>query len=117
MRLMIAALMALHGIAHFVGFAGAWRLAPGDFPYRTTVLNGRVDLGNVGIRVMGMLWAALAIAFVTVAIGAVGGATWWPLAALGVATASLLLSAVHFPEARLGVVINLLIIAALAAGW
>jgi hypothetical protein len=33
-----------------------------------------------------------------------------------VATVSLLLSILEFPEARLGVVINLLIIAALAAG-
>ena len=49
-------------------------------------------------------------------------ATWcsgwrgWPSTALGVATVSLLLSVMEFPEARLGVVINILIIAALAAG-
>jgi hypothetical protein len=116
MRFAIAALMALHGIAHVVGFAGAWQIAPEGFPYRTTVLKGHVDLGNVGIRVVGVLWLALAVAFVTVAVGAVGGVAWWTGAALGVATVSLLLSILEFPEARLGVVINLLIIAALAAG-
>jgi hypothetical protein len=116
MRFAIAALMALHGIAHVVGFAGAWQIAPEGFPYRTTVLKGHVDLGNVGIRVVGVLWLVLAVGFVTVAVGAVGGVAWWTAAALGVATVSLLLSILEFPEARLGVVINLLIIAALAAG-
>jgi hypothetical protein len=116
MRIALAILMTFHGIAHLAGFAGAWQLAPEGFPYRTTVLDGRVDLGNAGIRVVGVLWLALAIAFVTLSVSAVGGAAWWPPAALGVATVSLLLSVMEFPEARLGVVINILIIAALAAG-
>ena len=116
MRLIIAALMAFHGIAHLAGFAGAWRLAPEGYPYRTTVLGGHVDLGDSGIRVVGVVWLALAIAFVTLSISAVGDAAWWPATALGVAAVSLLLSVMEFPEARLGVLINIVLIAALAAG-
>jgi hypothetical protein len=116
MRIVLPIIMALHGVAHFVGFAGAWQLGPDGFPYRTTVLDGRVDLGHVGVRIVGLLWLGLALGFVAVAIASLSGVPWWPLAALGVAVVSLLLSALEFPEARLGVVMNLLIIAALVGG-
>jgi hypothetical protein len=116
MRIALAVLMAVHGIAHLVGFAGAWQLAPGGFPYKTTVLGGQVDLGNAGIRVVGLLWLTTAVAFVAVAVGTVAGVVWWAPAALTIAIVSLLLSVLEFPEARLGVVINIAIIAALAAG-
>jgi hypothetical protein len=114
---MLAVLMAVHGIAHLVGFAGAWRLVPGGFPYRTTALDGQLDLGNAGIRVVGLLWLITSVAFVAVAIGTVAGVAWWAPAALTVAVVSLLLSVLEFPEAHLGVVINIAIIMALGAGW
>ena len=117
MRIVLAVLMAVHGMAHLVGFAGAWQLAPGGFPYRTTVLGGQLDLGDVGIRVVGLLWLATAVAFVAVAIGTVAGVAWWAPAALTIAIVSLLLSVLEFPEAHLGVVINIAIVMALGAGW
>jgi hypothetical protein len=117
MRILLAVLMAVHGIAHLVGFAGAWQLVPGGFPYRTSVLGGQLDLGNAGVRVVGLLWLITSVAFVAVAIGTVAGVAWWAPAALTVAVVSLLLSVLEFPEAHLGVVINLAIIMALGAGW
>jgi len=117
MRIMLAILMAVHGIAHLVGFAGAWHLVPGGFPYRTTVLGGQLDLGNAGIRVVGLLWLITSVAFVAVAMGAVAGVAGWVPAALTIAMVSLLLSVLEFPEAHLGVVINIAIIMALGAGW
>jgi hypothetical protein len=44
----LGVLIALHGLAHLVGFA-----AP---------LAGRLDLGDAGIRVVGVLWLLLAVA-------------------------------------------------------
>ena len=117
MRIVLAVLMAVHGVAHLVGFAGAWKLVPGGFPYRTTVLGGQVDLGNAGIRAVGLLWLITAVAFVTVAVGAVAGVAWWAPAALAIATVSLLLTVLEFPEAHTGAVIDIAIIMALGAGW
>jgi len=118
MRIALAILMALHGVAHLVGFAGAWSLAPEGVPYKTTVLAGHVDLGDVGIRAVGLLWLATAAAFLFAGLAAVRGTAWWPQLALGVAAVSLLLSATEWPEARIGVAINALIITALiAARW
>ena len=52
MRIALAILMALHGIAHVVGFLAPWQLTEG-MPYKTTVLAGRWDLGATGIRAVG----------------------------------------------------------------
>ena len=114
MRFALTALMALHGVAHLVGFAGAWQLAPAkELPYKTTVLAGRVQLGDAGIRVMGVLWLVAALAFVATAGGAALNATWWGRAALVVALASLALTIVEWPEARIGLFVNLAILGAL----
>jgi hypothetical protein len=116
MRIALAMLMTIHGMAHLVGVAEAWRLGPPGFPYRTTLLAGHVHLGEVSGRAFGFVWLALAIAFVSGAVGAVGGAPWWPQATLGAAIASLALTVAEWPEARPGVRMNVGIITVLVAG-
>lgn len=117
MRVTLAILMFLHGLAHLVGFVGSWRLVESaELPYKTTVLAGRVDLGDGGVRVMGVLWLAAAIMFCVVAVGALTHRTWWPAAATSVALVSLALSAVAWPEARVGVPVNLAILASIMLG-
>ena len=117
MRIALAVLMAVHGVAHLVGFAGAWRLAPDGIPYKTTVLAGHVNLGDAGMRAVGVLWLGLAVTFAVAAGGAVVDRSWWPALALGVTISSLVLCATEWPEARLGIAINVLILGALAAAW
>jgi hypothetical protein len=114
MRFVLAALMALHGVAHLVGFAGAWQLAPAkEIPYKTTVLAGHVQLGDAGIRVMGVLWLVAALAFVVTAGGAALNAPWWTRGAVIAALASLVLTMVEWPEARIGLFVNLAILGVL----
>lgn len=114
MRFVLAALMALHGVAHLVGFAGAWQLAPAkDIPYKTTVFAGHVELGGTGIRVIGVLWLLTALAFVVSAAGAVTNRHWWVGAALAATCVSLAMTIVEWPEARIGLFVNLTVLAAL----
>jgi hypothetical protein len=40
MRIALALLMTLHGVAHVVGFAAPWKLAAEKLSYKTTVLSG-----------------------------------------------------------------------------
>ena len=115
MRILLAALMVYHGLAHSVGFAEAWQLVPQGPPYKTTILAGRLNLGDAGIRVTGILWLATGVAFLVAAIAAAVGLPWWDSFALVIAVVSLLLCAVELPEARLGLVINLAIVAMLVA--
>ena len=101
MRIALALLFIVHGIAHLPGFLVPWRLAaPADMPYTTTVLGGAVDLGPVGIRAMSTLWLLAALA---------------PLA-LGVTLFSLVLSILGWPQARIGLALNLVLLAYLLLG-
>jgi hypothetical protein len=118
MRIVLAMVLAAHGLAHFVSFVEAWRLIPSGFPYKTTILRGRVDLGDTGIRITGMLWLFVTIAFGVAAIGCIANATWWVPVALGSAAASLLLSSTEWPEARVGVMIDFAVLGVLPlAHW
>jgi len=122
MRTAIAIFIMLHGIAHLPGFIVPWRIATlKEMPYKTTLLSGRIDVGAVGIRIIGALWLATAIAFVLTGVAMIVGAPWWGVAAVVVTLTSLVLSLLSLPEARIGVVVNGAILALLAlsgaAGW
>ena len=114
MRLALAMLMAIHGIAHTAGFAESWRLAPASgVPYKTTVFGGRVDLGDTGIRTVGVVWLAVAIAFLGTAVGTLLDASWWRPTAAVVASMSIALTFLELPQARLGTLINVIILTSL----
>ena len=56
LRIVVAVFLILHGLVHLIGFVVPWKLIKTDeFPYSTTVLAGRVDLGDRGVRLYGLL--------------------------------------------------------------
>jgi hypothetical protein len=109
-----AIFLVLHGFAHLVGFVGAFGLSK-DVPHRTTILGGRADLGEHGTRAIGSLWAVVAIAFAASAIGILSRATWTSPVLLCTTLASLALCAVTLPDAKIGLVLDILVLAALVA--
>ena len=121
-RMALAGLMAAHGFAHLVGFLVPWKfLEAQEMPYSTTLLAGRLDVGDAGIRVVGLMWLGLAGAFFMAA-----GVTWldrasWPEVAMSASAISLVLCILGLPAARIGVPVNLVLLAALLggrwAGW
>ena len=115
MRMALAVLMLLHGVAHLPGFVSEWRLAALEgLPYRTTILAGRLDLGDIGIRVVGLLWLVAALGFLAAGTGALANRSWWTAAAAAAALGSLALSLLELPQARIGLAVNLAILASLA---
>jgi hypothetical protein len=117
MRGVLAALLLVHGFAHTVGFVVPWRLVTTtDVPYRTTLLGGVVDVGDAGIRAIGLLWLTLAVACVVVAGGLLAGASWWFRALLPLLAISSLLCALQWSDARLGLLANAVILALLVIG-
>ena len=117
MRLLLASAVAAHGVAHLVGFVSAWKLAMlPELPYKTMLLAGRVDVGDAGMRIVGMLWLLLAVAFVAAAVD-VATDTGWAAGVMPVAAiASLALCMTTWPEARIGVAVNIALIVLLAIG-
>jgi hypothetical protein len=117
LRVGFAILLLAHGIAHLPGLLGAWRLATfPELPYHTTLLAGRLDVGDGGMRVMGALWLVVALAFVAAATGAFLGRGWWTSLAVAAALASLALCALEWPAARIGAVVNGVILGGLLVG-
>lgn len=113
MRIALAVLLALHGVAHGAGFAGAWGLLR-DAPRTTTVMAGRVELGNAGARAYGLLWLAVGVAFLLAAFGAITDRGWWIALTVVITLVSLPMSVLTWPESRIGVAVNLAILAVLA---
>jgi hypothetical protein len=111
-RIALAILFLAHGAAHLVGFVVPWKLAAlRDQPYTTTLLNGKIDVGDTGIRVVGALWLIGALAFAVLAMAVFAEASWWRDAAIGIAAYSLVLSILGLPGAWIGIVVDALILA------
>ena len=115
MRFVLGALLIAHGIAHLVGFVVPWKLvSTAEVPYRTTILGGVLDLGDAGARALGVAWLVAALAFVLLAGAVLAG--WnvrlWTFAMLSL---SIALCVVGWPEARIGLVVNAILLAALLA--
>lgn len=116
LRVGLGLLMLAHGIAHLPGFAGAWRLATfPDLPYHTTLLAGRLDVGDGGMRVVGALWLLLGAAFALAGVGALAGRAGWPALAVGAALASLALCVGEWPAARVGAWVDAALLVVLLA--
>lgn len=115
MRIVLGLLMIVHGIAHLVGFAGSFGLSR-DIPFKTTVLGGHVDVGLLGTRALGVLWLACALAFLGVGTGAIIRTGWWQSYAIFVGAISLALCLVELPAAKIGAVVDVVVLAAILVG-
>jgi len=112
-RLTAGTFLVLHGVVHLFGFIVPWQLAqPEGFSYHTTALNGVVELGDAGARLLGLAWLALMIGFVIAGIGLALGRTWAIALTAVVAAISLLVCVVGLPEAVAGVWVNAAILVA-----
>lgn len=102
--------MLVHAVAHLPGFLVSWQLATlADLPYKTTVLAGRLSVGDRGMQVIGLLWLALAVGFAAAGVGAVARLPWWNAVATAATVVSLVLCVLAWPDTRFGVVVNLLL--------
>ncbi|HEX8028914.1 MAG TPA: hypothetical protein VF491_10655 [Vicinamibacterales bacterium] len=115
LRVALAGLLIVHGVAHLPGFAVPWQLMhSAEMPYTTTLLAGRFDVGDGGIRAVGVIWAALAVSFIALSL-----ATWLHApAARGLIVlavmASLAMCVLGWPDARIGIAANLAVLVLLA---
>jgi len=114
----IAALVAIHGCVHLVGFVVPWRLAElKEMPYSTQVFGGKLNVGDKGVRFVGLLWLLAALGYFATA-GAIWFLPLWWLTGLFVVTLfSLLICIVGWPHSKIGLFIDIGILAVFALGW
>jgi hypothetical protein len=117
MRIVLAILMAGHGIAHLPGFLVNWQLRSfAEMPYRTTIFGTSLDVGDAGIKVIGALWLAVGVGFIVLAGATLTRAVWWPPIAYVSIVLSTVLCMVGWPDARLGLVANAVILLLIVTG-
>lgn len=101
MHSIAAILLALHGVAHLVGFrsafwpANAARVAQRPHPYR---------------RLDGFMWLLLSLAFVGTAALLIARQDSWTTLLLLSASGSLVMCVLAWPEARIGLVIDVVLL-------
>lgn len=119
---LLAGVLVLHGIAHIVGFVAPWKLLEmTEVPYKTTVLGGMIDLGDVGIRFVGVLWLIVAIGFAAAAMGLLTHEPWWRGLALACTGVSVILTLAELPTTKAGLFVDVGLLVVLLAdarfGW
>ena len=102
MKLLLAALLALHGLVHLLGFVKAFGLAP------------VAQLQQPVSRPLGVLWLLAALAFVAAAALLFVAPRWWWLAAAPAVLLSQVLILTAWGDARFGTVANVLVAVPLA---
>jgi hypothetical protein len=115
-RTLAAAVLAVHGLIHLIGFVVPWGIAQVEgFPYRTSLLGGSVALGEPGARLVGLAWLILAAGFVVAGVATWRREAWAASLTAVLAVGSIVVCALGLPEAVFGIVVNVAILAAL--GW
>jgi len=116
-QIIFAIVLSLHGLIHLMGTAVYMKLTEiQGFSYKTTLLDGRWDIGENGIRIFGALWVVPAVAFIVAAVALLVGWEWWRLVLVAVTLLSLVLNVLDWRIAYAGVVINLIILAVVWLG-
>ncbi len=103
-----------HGLIHLIGVAVYWQLAVvNEIPYKTTLLGGRWDIGDMGMRIFGLLWLIGTIGFVASAAGMALKTPWWQPVLLVTTLFSLVITILDWDAAKFGAITNIIILIAL----
>ena len=91
-RSLVYVFIVLHGLAHLMATSVYWQLSESpDLVYDTAVLGGRVDLGESGIWVFGLLWLVAGVGTALAGIALFTRAPWAKSLLLAVTVFSLAL--------------------------
>jgi hypothetical protein len=98
-----AFIVFMHGLVHLLYLVSYWPLAElEEVPYKTTLINGRWDVGPGGIRFYGFLSLLATLGFIVAAVGLAAEAEWWRSVMASLAVFSLVLTALDFSVAMVG---------------
>jgi hypothetical protein len=112
-----AVVLIVHGLIHLMGTALYARHAEiKGLSRKTTLLGGRWDVGEGGIRVFGGLWVLPAVGFVASGFAMLAGWGWWKPVVVGVTLLSLALTGLDWSNAFMGAIVDIAILILLWLG-
>jgi hypothetical protein len=112
MNTAVAIFLFIHGFAHVVGFLVYWRiLKDKDVEYKTTIFPGDINVGDVGIRFIGLIYLLIAIALGYLGYDLLTDAIVfqeyiWPITVM-----STVLTVFGWPDTKFGLLANGILIA------
>jgi len=101
-----------HGLVHLIGMVVYWQLAEVEEfpPYKTTLLKGRWEISDTGMRIYGLSWIITTLAFVVAAFGMVFQQDWWIPMLYAASIFSLIVNALDWEWAKYGALLDILIL-------
>jgi hypothetical protein len=105
------AIVIIHGLIHLLGFVAYWPLGEiAELPYKTTLLNGRFNVGQTGMRLFGLLWLMAAVGLVGSAAGLVAEQSWWLPLMFAAVLVSLVVTVLDWSNAFRGALLSLVML-------
>jgi hypothetical protein len=77
-RMILAAPLILHGIAHISGFISSWTSNDAGFSKRPWILSSRVALNDPLGRAFVLIWLAAMVSLAGAGLGLIFRQGWWP---------------------------------------
>jgi hypothetical protein len=119
MHIVLAVLVAVHALAHMVGFAAPFGYLKNPPP--DPALLQRMGLSAAGSKALGVLWLIAMMVFIVAAVGLFRRSDWWPRVMIGACLLSILLTATFLPYAKFGLAVDIALAAFVFAnrsyGW
>src|SRR5688572_21369482 len=110
-------ILIMHGILHLIGSAVYMRLAEVNGQYfTTTLLGGRLDLGEGGTRILGVLWSLPAFGFIVAALALWVKWHWWQPVLVAASILSLALTSLDWSNTFPGAITDIVILTVLWLG-
>lgn len=114
LRVILGIILLAHGLIHLIGVAAYWHLVKFDgINTSSEVLGGNLDVGDFGLKVLGLLWLAATIGFAVAAYGYVAKTDWWQPVMLSVTLLSLGVCILGWKDTVFGTTTNLIILGGL----
>ena len=110
MYIALAVLIALHGLAHMVGFAAPFGYLKNPPPIDSLFFS-RVTLPAGAMKGLGILWLTAVVLFVVAAVGLIRRDGWWTSVTVAACLLSLVLTVAFLPYAKIGLAVNLALLA------
>lgn len=113
-----AILIIIHGLIHLLGFVAYWPLGEiAELPYKTTFLNGRLNLSQTGMRLFSVLWLLAAVGLVGSAVGLLINRPWWLSLMFVAVVVSLVITVLDWSNAFRGALLSLIMLVPLLLVW
>lgn len=111
MNIAVAVFLFVHGFAHIVGFLVYWKIMKDkDVEYKTTIFPGDFNVGEVGIRFIGLVYLLVAIAFGYLGYDLLTDAIVFQEYIWPITIVSVVLTVTGWPDTRIGLLANAVLV-------